>query len=496
MSIIARPVAADIINSAVASGVHDGASVQSGGAQVSTSVEPGVASMHVEVEAAIGGDSAPGLPEGDRIGFIIAVSNDGNVGLTGVRLTLELKQGAETFAPSDPPGYSGGDVENPGILDRGETWRFAAGQLLQRSNVEAGSEITATVTAVGKVDGRTITDITALDVEIPPLQGVERRLISLAHTPSTTEASVGDQVDYTITVSNRSTRPLSVRLRALLAEDTALVPGSVFIDRKVIDIVQDEQRIDFGTLEVPARGSVSLRYLGEIREASLRGYQVNTAQIADPETLIPLLPPSTAAVKTGEIQQSSCAGISLLVYEDKNRNGVADPTEARVSGVRIALDGGRILTTGLKGGFTSPCLPVSRLANLEERFELDEATLEEGYHAVTSNPVSLRLQPGSSNTVSFGVASARVVRVDLNAAAFLRNEAVPDAELEEGITRLISLLAREPSVVRLTYFAHREAIDLPEERLAAVQQAIRDHWAASGGGYELEIEVRVVQSES
>ena len=119
---LAGPAAAEIVNSAVASGVHDATIVQSGGAQATVGVQPAQPGLTVAIESSMSGNSTLGLPDGDTVDYSIVIENTGDVGLVGVRLTLELQQGEESFAPSDAPRYEGGDFADPGVLDRGETF--------------------------------------------------------------------------------------------------------------------------------------------------------------------------------------------------------------------------------------------------------------------------------------------------------------------------------------------------------------------------------------
>ena len=58
--ILARPAIADIVNSAVASGVHGGTLVQSGGAQATIGIAPGMPELEVGFETAMTGEPAPG----------------------------------------------------------------------------------------------------------------------------------------------------------------------------------------------------------------------------------------------------------------------------------------------------------------------------------------------------------------------------------------------------------------------------------------------------
>ena len=59
------------------------------------------------------------------------------------------------------------------------------------------------------------------------------------------------------------------------------------------------------------------------------------------------------------------------------------------------------------------------------------------------------------------------------------------------IDRLLEELQKGPATLRLSYIGDVEDADLVEERLAAVQQQIRDAWKALDGDYELTIEPEI-----
>ena len=112
--------------------------------------------------------------------FTIEVQNTGDVGLTGVAVAVELTQRQETFSPAEPPRLVGGDETNPGILDRGETWRYSARYVLALANLEARDPITAAVVASGEGIGIAVTGRSRATAVLPPLQGIAPRLISLS----------------------------------------------------------------------------------------------------------------------------------------------------------------------------------------------------------------------------------------------------------------------------------------------------------------------------
>lgn len=490
------PAAAAITGSAVATGHYDGKTISSAGVTSSLPVQPASPALGVTLAGSYqDGDGIAGKSVGDTVGFDVAVANAGDVGIDGVAVTLALTQHGEALSLADPPYLVDGDEENPGVLDRGETWRFAAAYPVEFANLVHADPILATAAATGLGTGLEVSARSRAAIDLPPLQDIEPRLISLAHAPLSSEAGPGETVDYELTISNRSDRVLAARMKATLGAGVVLVPGSGSPVDEVPVPASSSPEIDFGTVQVAAAGRATLRYSIRVADDAERGYPSNWAQASDPATGLALIPPSRATIRTGHVLRTDCSGVAIRVFEDSNRDGNADAGERGLSGVRVRAEGGAPLTTDPSGRFYSPCETVSRLATVELRFDLDEGTLPQGYYVTTADPLAVRVDRGAAAEASFGAAAARIVRVDLNAAAFRQHSATPDAELSEGVTRLISMLGREPSILRLTYYAHRETMELAEQRLAAVRETVMDYWAASDGNYDLKIDSRVVLND-
>ncbi len=100
---------------------------------------------------------------------------------------------------------------------------------------------------------------------------------------------------------------------------------------------------------------------------------------------------------------------------------------------------------------------------------------------------------GKVTKLNFGVAIDRVVRIDLNNAAFVANSAELSRKLRDGIAKLIATLDQEHSVVRLTYYATGGDQKLAQKRLKAVKDLLKRAWKDAGGSYELGIETKVIR---
>ena len=142
----------------------------------------------------------------------------------------------------------------------------------------------------------------------------------------------------------------------------------------------------------------------------------------------------------------------------------------------------------------SPCASVSRLGGVDIELELAVETLPDNYFVTTRKTRCARgCGRGDVAEIRFGAAVARVVRVDLNAAAFRHNTIEPETDLSDDITHLVSMLGEQPSQVRLTYHSFDEAGEMPARRLERVRAMIDRHWSAAGEAYPLIIETRIAE---
>ncbi|QKV17434.1 hypothetical protein [Oricola thermophila] len=492
----AGPAWAEITSSAAASGRYRGENIVSNRAALSIEVEPASPALAVRVDGSYDdGDGVAGKSVGDTVQLDITVENTGDTGMDGIAVTLALEQDGEALGLVEPPRLVAGDDSNPGVLDRDETWHFQAHYPIAFPELRRSGPIIASAAVSGLGSGRSVTASSQTSVELPPLQGIDPHLISLSHAATRLEAQPGELVEYALTVGNRSDRVLAVRLSAQLGDGIEYVAdaGAEGEARPVPS--EDGRGLDFGTVQVASASSVTIRYAGRVSGDVADGYRVNDAAISDPRTGLLLAPTARATVGTGSVSRSNCRGIAVHVFDDRNRNGVHDAGEAGIPGVRVLMEGGPTLTTGPDGRFVSPCEPVSPLASVEMRLLLDERTLPKGHYATTANPEHVRIGRGETARIAFGAAAARVIRLDLNAAAFLHESSRPDQRTIDGIARLISILGQERSILRLTYHAHREPVERVESRLAAVRKTVLDYWTASGGAYDLDIDARIVLND-
>lgn len=188
-----------------------------------------------------------------------------------------------------------------------------------------------------------------------------------------------------------------------------------------------------------------------------------------------------------------CGEIVGKVFHDLNRNAYQDRGEQGLPGVSLFFINGRFARTDSQGKFHVGCAN-NPLKDFHSNFvvKLDTHTLPLGYYLIDDNPRSVVLTPGKVLKLNFGAVLAPEVRLDLHDGAFETDGSNLKTEWLTGINTLISILDREPSTLRMTYYAGKEELALARERAAIARKAIEDRWEKTEGYYQLPIEVRIV----
>ncbi|MCT7377592.1 hypothetical protein [Chelativorans salis] len=187
-----------------------------------------------------------------------------------------------------------------------------------------------------------------------------------------------------------------------------------------------------------------------------------------------------------------CGDVIGKVFDDINRNGYQDEGEPGLADVRVATVDGLLITTDQHGRFNVACadLPDGRIGSTFI-MKLDPRTLPTGYRIVSENPRTVRLTAGKASRVNFAAAVGRVVRLDLNDAAFEPGLADLRPEWLVQLPRLISLLEVEESVLRLAYIDAAADRKLAGHRARKLRRTIADLWKVRPRRYRLEIETRI-----
>ena len=136
---------------------------------------------------------------GDVISYTIAVSNSGNMTLTGLAVT---DPSVTDLAAVESGGFNVGDTDHDNKLDLTETWQYTASHTVTQAEMDAGGSISNTAsvtTAQGAADADANDSDTA---SVTVVQNPSIVLDKTASVPGGTADTAGEVISYAITIQN------------------------------------------------------------------------------------------------------------------------------------------------------------------------------------------------------------------------------------------------------------------------------------------------------
>ncbi len=187
-----------------------------------------------------------------------------------------------------------------------------------------------------------------------------------------------------------------------------------------------------------------------------------------------------------------CTDIIGKVFDDRNLDGQQSTGELGLAGVRVVTALGLIATSDANGRFHITCATVpdeDRGSNFI--LKLDDRTLPTGYRLTTENPRVQRATRGKMLRFEFGATIHRVVTINLADGVYEPGSATLRLQWRPKIERLLEVLMKSPSVLRLSYLADIEPERLVNKRLKVLKKQVADLWQEQDGGYRLDIETDI-----
>ncbi|MBY0400911.1 DUF11 domain-containing protein, partial [Myxococcota bacterium] len=331
-----------------------------------------------------------------------------------------------------------------------------------------------------------------------PLDPVLGGAVSISKTTPKINVSKGDLVPYQITFTNSLPVPLAeLSLRDDYPAGFRYIEGSA----RVIDPVTGQgvpveptrvgRSLTWTNLGVAASSSRTIVLLLAVGAGVSEGEFVNRAQVFSSLTTLGLSGVATATVRVVPDPTFDCTDVLGKVFDDANHNGYQDQGEKGLPDVRVMTVNGLAVHSDPHGRFHITCAVVPN-ATRGSNFilKLDDRSLPSGYRMTTRQTQVLRATRGKALRFSFGASIHRVVGLDLADAVFEPGTAELRTQWKPSIEKLVAELAKGDAILRLTYIADIESKALVEDRLEAIEEAIRDAWSARGGkALEVESEI-------
>jgi uncharacterized repeat protein (TIGR01451 family) len=323
----------------------------------------------------------------------------------------------------------------------------------------------------------------------PDLQG----LLSMTKTTPMMNVSRGQLVPYVITYTNITQVPLfDVTIVDRFPAGFSYVEGSARLDGVPTEPTLAGRELLWRDLSVDASARHQLVMLLAVGAGVSEGEFVNRVQAANQLTGTALSNEATARVRIVPDPDFDCTDVTGKVFADSNRNGLQDPGESGLAGVRIATARGLMATTDAYGRYHITCAVTPREGRGSNFIlKLDNRTLPSGYRPSTDEIQVLRATRGKAVRFNFAASIHRVIGLDLADAVFEPGTTEMRTQWRPRLQLLMNELKKAPAVLRLSYLADVEDADLVERRLNAVKSEIAQSWRELNCCYQLSIEPQV-----
>ncbi len=323
--------------------------------------------------------------------------------------------------------------------------------------------------------------------------GADGALVLTKTTPLV-DISAGQSVPYTITAVNSKNTPIvNSNVVDLIPAGFHFRAGSGSVNGKKQDPTVNGRELTWTHLAFAPGEKKTFTLVLTVGAGVTGGEFVNQASAFNALTHALISNLATATVRIVGDPTFDCPDLIGKVFDDANANGVEDPGEKGIAGVRLITAQGLLVTTDAQGRYHIAC-PVHPDAAMGTNFvvKVDERTLPSGYRLTTDNPETVRLTAGKVSKLNFGATIHRVVRVEVNDGAFDGNELRP--AVSQRLDLLVTSLKDQASIVRLAYAAADESDATVASRLQGLKAALAALWKSHDCHYPLRVEEDIVRS--
>ena len=322
-----------------------------------------------------------------------------------------------------------------------------------------------------------------------PLDPVLDGAVMITKTTPSLNVSRGQLVPYKITVSSELPLDLlALRIVDRFPAGFRYVKGSAQVDGVRVEPTVDGRELTWTDIGSGPANRRTIALLLAVGAGVGEGEFTNRAQAYSDATGTPVSGEATATVRVVPDPTFSYTDVIGKVFDDANRNGVQDPGEPGLPGVRMVTLRGLAATTDQYGRYHITCATVPNNARGSNFvLKLDNRTLPSGYRLSTRQVQMQRATAGKALRLNYAASIHRVVSLDMADAVFEPGSTEMREQWRPRLDLLIEELKKAPATLRLSYLADVEAAGLVDQRLATTRREIVEAWE-SQGSYELVIE--------
>ncbi len=300
----------------------------------------------------------------------------------------------------------------------------------------------------------------------------------------------GDLVPYTISVTNTLNASLTnVDVRDLLPPGFAYRNGSGSVNGVALEPQRSGRQLTWIDQSFAPHERRIYRLVLVVGSGVSEGEYVNQAFGLNNLVGATISNVATAAVRLVPDPVFDCSDVIGKVFDDRNANGYQDEGEPGIPNVRLATLNGVLVTSDAEGRYHVACAAIpNEYRGSNFVMKLDTRTLPAGYRVTTENPRDVRVTRGKVTKLNFGATIHRVLRLEVNDAAFVAGSTDLRPEWQARVKELPNLLREKPSVVRVAYAAATEEPKLVKRRTQALIRQIERMWQDLPNAYPLQVE--------
>jgi uncharacterized repeat protein (TIGR01451 family) len=332
----------------------------------------------------------------------------------------------------------------------------------------------------------------AVSVNFGQIRKTAVGVLVLTKSTPLVDVTAGQSVPYTITATNSQNTTLpNISLTDLMPAGFKFRTGSGTVSGQRRDPVLSGRVLTWAHLRFAPGEKETFTLVLTAGAGVAGGDYVNQSTAYNGATNALISNLATATVRVVGDPTFDCPDLIGKVFDDVNVNGIADPGERGIAGVRLVTAQGLLVTTDAQGRYHIACPTMPGDMGTNFILKLDERTLPSGYRMTTDNPETIRLTAGKVSKLNFGATIHHVVRIEVNDAAFQGNELrVP---VLERVDVLITSMKAQAFVLRVAYAAGSETDATISLRMQALRDAVAAVWKTRAVSFPLRIEEDIVR---